>query len=254
MRGVLTGIFSFAVAMAPITIAQTAPVAPTTPGSDANKPRIYITDSNSWQITGSGGGGGVGGTGAYASSTSGGARPQTAEIIKTFGQRCPQVLINNRLDMGDYVVELDHEGGKGLLSHKNKVAVFVRKSGDSIFSESTLSLGGSVQDACKSILDHWTSHAKELAALPAPPLPGTQTVVVAAPAPAASKASINVTSTPAGADITINGNFVGNTPSLVEVDPGDNAVVISKKGFQDWTRTLKVKGGTINLNAELEAK
>ena len=49
-----------------------------------------------------------------------------------------------------HVVELDHEGGKGLLAHKDKVAVFVQTSGDSIFSKSTLSVGGSVQDACDS--------------------------------------------------------------------------------------------------------
>lgn len=91
-----------------------------------------------------------------------------------------------------------------------------------------------------------------------PAVPGPPVVVMAAgaapvPTVAAEKASINLTSTPAGADITINGSFVGNTPSLVEVDAGENTVVISKKGYQDWTRTLKIKGGTINLNAELDA-
>lgn len=236
-------------------VSVTAQVAtpPAVAGSDADKPRVYVTDSNSWQMTGSSGGAFVNGIGASSGHEAGGARPQTAEIIKTFGQRCPEVLINNRLEMGDYVVELDHEGGKGLLSHKDKVVVFVRKSGDSIFSESTLSLGGSVGDACKAILAHWGSHAKELMAMPSPAAPGTQTVVVNTPA-AAVKTSINVTSTPAGADITINGSFVGNTPSLVEVDPGENTVVISKKGYADWSRTLKIKGGTINLNAELDAK
>ena len=69
----------------------------------------------------------------------GGARPQTAEIIKTFGERCPQVTINNIQTKTDYIVLLDHEGGKGALRHKNKVAVFARVSGDSIVSKSTLS-------------------------------------------------------------------------------------------------------------------
>ena len=41
------------------------------------------------------------------------------------------------------IVELDHEGGKGFLAHKDKIAVFVQKSGDSIFSKSILSVGGS---------------------------------------------------------------------------------------------------------------
>ena len=49
------------------------------------------------------------------------------------------------------MVLLDHEGGKGALRHKNKVVVFNRVSGDSIVSKSTLSLGGSVQDACEGI-------------------------------------------------------------------------------------------------------
>jgi hypothetical protein len=215
--------------------------------ADADKPRIYVTDSDSWQVHGGAGGG----NGSFGGYSSGGASPQTAEIIKTFGQRCPNVVANNRLEMTDYVVTLQHEGGKGLLRKKDKVAVFVRKTGDSIFSESTLSVGGSVQDACSSILDHWTKHAKEIAAMAPPPPPG-QTQVVVTTAPIVEKAKISVNSTPAGADIEINGNFVGNTPSILEVDPGNNEVKIAKKGYAPRARTLTVKGGTITLNAELE--
>lgn len=65
---------------------------------------------------------------------------------------------------------------------------------------------------------------------------------------------ISVNSTPADADIVVDGNFVGNTPSTVEVSPGDHAITVSKSGFKDWERKLKVTGGNINLNAELEAK
>lgn len=175
--------------------------------------------------------------------------------MKTFGQRCPNVVANNRLEMTDYVVTLQHEGGKGLLRKKDKVAVFVRKSGDSIFSESTLSVGGSVQDACAAILEHWTAHAKEIAAMavasPAGAAPAATAVV--ATAVVAEKAKISVSSTPAGADIEINGNFVGNTPSVVEVGAGKSEVKVTKKGFAPWSRTLTVTGGTITLNAELEA-
>jgi hypothetical protein len=77
--------------------------------------------------------------------------PQTAEIIKTFGQRCPQVVINSVPTKADFMVLLDHEGGKGALRHKNKVVVFNRVSGDSIVSKSRLSLEGSVQDVCEGI-------------------------------------------------------------------------------------------------------
>jgi len=61
-----------------------------------------------------------------------------------------------------------------------------------------------------------------------------------------------VTSTPPGADVEINGSFVGNTPSTVEVELGEQSVVISKKGYQPWSRKLKVTGGNVTINAELE--
>lgn len=126
--------------------------------SDQDKPRVYVTDSNSWSTQGSAGGS----NGTFAASSSGGARPQTAEIIKTFAQRCPEVIVNNRPDASNYIVELDHEGGKSVLAHKDKIAVFIQKTGDSIFSKSTLSVGGSVQDACAALLKHWSEHSAEL--------------------------------------------------------------------------------------------
>lgn len=202
------------------------------------KPRVYVTDSNSWAVSGGVGGG----SGDFGGASSGGARPQTAEIIKTFGQRCPQVVMNDRPNMSDYVVELDHEGGKGLLRHKDKIAVFVRTSGDSIYSKSTLSVGGSVEGACAAIMDHWASHAKELEAAAAP----VGRVVV-------NLASFSISSNPAGADITIDGNYMGSTPSTIDLKPGEHEIVISRKGYQPWQRKLNVTGGKINVNAALEA-
>ncbi len=70
--------------------------------------------------------------------------------------------------------------------------------------------------------------------------------------PAAAQASLAIESTPGGADIEIDGAFVGNTPSTISVAPGSHQIVLKKKGFVDWSRTLNVTGGTIHLNAELE--
>lgn len=100
----------------------------------------------------------------FGGAAAGGARPQTAEIIKTFGEKCPQVLVNNIQAKADYVVVLDHEGRKGLLRHKNKVAVFGRLNGDAVVSKSTLSLGGSVETACEAIVNDWDAHAAEMRA------------------------------------------------------------------------------------------
>jgi PEGA domain len=65
-------------------------------------------------------------------------------------------------------------------------------------------------------------------------------------------ASLAIDSTPPGADIEIDGAFVGNTPSSVSVTSGNHQVAVKKKSFADWTKTLNVTGGNIHLSAELE--
>jgi hypothetical protein len=223
---------------------QTPTSSSPTTSSDQDKPRIYVTDSNSWSTQGSAGGT----NGTFAASSSGGARPQTAEIIKTFGQRCPQVVTNNRVDAANYVVELDHEGGKGLLTHKDKIAVFVQKSGDSIFSKSTLSVGGSVQDACTAILAHWSAHSSELRAVGAPTIGSTSSPSTRSDA---AVASISVDASASNCDIEVDGNFMGNTPSTINLSPGKHEIVVKKTGYQDWSRSMMVATGTVRLNAEM---
>lgn len=208
----------------------------------AEKPRVFITDSKSWEIAGGGGGSSAG----FGGATRGGARPQTAEIIKTFGERCPQVIVNNKQEMADYVVLLDHEGGKGFLRKDNKVAVFNR-GGDSIVSHSTRSLGGSVEDACAAIVKDWADHP----AVTAPP------AAVSTPAPTpvsqASVARASITSTPDRADIEIDGSYVGSTPSAVELTPGSHSILIKKSGYRSWERKIVASSGSsVNVAADLE--
>ncbi|MGI4854923.1 MAG: PEGA domain-containing protein [Janthinobacterium lividum] len=194
----------------------------------------------------------------WGAASSGGARPQTAEIIKTLGERCPQVTVNARSEVSDYVVKLDHEGGKGYLRKDNKVAVFVQSSGDSIFSKSTMSLGGAVQDACVAMTAHWSAHAAEFdknALHTAPSTVGTPAVsaVVSATAGSAPMAGLQIDSSVPGADIEIDGAFAGNTPSTLSVPPGAHTITVKKKGYTDWTRTMNVSGAAVHLTAELDA-
>jgi hypothetical protein len=64
---------------------------------------------------------------------------------------------------------------------------------------------------------------------------------------------ISVGSAPDGADIEVDGSFVGNTPSDVQVTEGEHVVSVKKAGFKDVERKLKVSAGSsVHLNAELE--
>jgi hypothetical protein len=83
--------------------------------------------------------------------------------------------------------------------------------------------------------------------------PATPALAQATATPAApTQASLVIDSTPTGADVEIDGAFVGNTPSTVTVAFGSHKVAVKKKGFLDWTKTLNVSGGTVHLNVELE--
>jgi len=69
----------------------------------------------------------------------------------------------------------------------------------------------------------------------------------------AAPSVLNLKSEPVGADITVDGEFVGNTPTTTKVPVGHHSVVLSKKGFKNWERTLTVSsGGNITVDAALE--
>ena len=110
------------------------------------KTRIYVTDSESWQLEG----GWAANDHRAGGAVSGGSRPQNAEIIKTFSQRCPAMIVTDNKTRANYVIILDHEGGEGFSRKDNKIVVFNR-DGDAIFSDSTRSLGNAVKDACVAI-------------------------------------------------------------------------------------------------------
>lgn len=79
-----------------------------------------------------------------------------------------------------------------------------------------------------------------------------QTITLQAPTPILGEADIN--STPAMADIYIDGKKMGQTPQMVsDLLIGQHQVRISKQGFSDYNSTLTVKEGeTSVLTAKLE--
>ncbi len=74
--------------------------------------------------------------------------------------------------------------------------------------------------------------------------PATQAVVL--------NAQLEITSAPPGAEISVDGNFIGDTPSQVTVSPGVHTITIAKHGFKPWERKLTTSSGKVTVAAELE--
>lgn len=104
------------------------------------------------------------------------------------------------------------------------------------------------RDQCKAMTGDNPNKAVETKIVPAAPQPQMAATAVASLA----EIAVNVDSIPPGADIEVDGGFVGNTPSTITVAPGTHEITVRKKGFAAWTRKLNVTGGTVHLNAELE--
>ncbi len=116
---------------------------------DDGRARVFVLESDSWTM-----GGEFDIFGDGAGDVSGGARPQTAEIVKTLRDRCPTLVVTRKEERADYVLDLQHEGGKVFLRKNNKFAVY-NADGDAIESGSTRSLGNAVKEACVAMADDW---------------------------------------------------------------------------------------------------
>jgi hypothetical protein len=102
-----------------------------------------------------------------------------------------------------------------------------------------------------------------------PPVPATQQVSPASPAATpnagpsdapplspdqGAAAELEVSSTPDGADIEIDGNFVGSTPSTMGIAAGPHHLSVKKTGFKPWERKITVSSGHIKIDATLESQ
>lgn len=117
------------------------------------RPRVFIEESNSWEIESDpvfsttdkkGRVNVIGGT------TKGGAVPRTAEVMKRFSEQCKFCIVTMYRDKADFIVRLEHEGGKDLFNKDNKLAVF-NKDGDLVESGSFSRPRKAVEVACRAI-------------------------------------------------------------------------------------------------------
>jgi len=79
----------------------------------------------------------------------------------------------------------------------------------------------------------------------------------APPAPAAVdeiKTALQITSSPDGAQVQLDGTPVGSTPLNITVTSCKHEISIKKAGYSDWSKNLDVNGGTARVEAVLDAQ
>jgi hypothetical protein len=65
--------------------------------------------------------------------------------------------------------------------------------------------------------------------------------------------SVELISSPDGADIYVDGAFVGNSPATLKLNPGPHAIRVTQSGYKDWSREITVQSGSqAHLTATLE--
>jgi hypothetical protein len=85
------------------------------------------------------------------------------------------------------------------------------------------------------------------------PVQNTGQAAPVAPSPPQVTVKCSFSSTPSGADVTLDGRYVGSTPSVLNLTTGQHVVLISTPSFVAWKRELTVSPGSeLTVNAVLE--
>jgi hypothetical protein len=72
-------------------------------------------------------------------------------------------------------------------------------------------------------------------------------------ATASASCTMTIKSDPEGAEITIDGKYVGNTPSTIQLEPGDHTISLKKANFAAWEKTITATaGGNVTVGPTLE--
>ena len=68
-----------------------------------------------------------------------------------------------------------------------------------------------------------------------------------------NKVSVQVSSEPSGAEIYLDGSFVGSTPSKLNITSGEHTIKIIRAGFKDWERKVAIEADSSpSFNAIME--
>jgi hypothetical protein len=61
--------------------------------------------------------------------------------------------------------------------------------------------------------------------------------------PSKSTIQVRFSTEPSGADIEVNGLYIGSTPAELALDEGVQVVTLTREGYEVWTKKVKVAPG-----------
>jgi len=75
----------------------------------------------------------------------------------------------------------------------------------------------------------------------------------APPAAAPTTGTVEVHSTPEGAEVYVDGAFIGNAPATLKLAPGQHTIRVTQSGYKEWSRDVAVQSGSeAHLSASLD--
>ena len=71
--------------------------------------------------------------------------------------------------------------------------------------------------------------------------------------PADATGTVNLSSNPDGADVYVDDQFYGNSPTTLKLKPGKHIIRVKMSGYKDWSREISTDAGSeAHLTAALE--
>ena len=172
--------------------------------------------------------------------------PQTSEGKGSFLPIAP-LHNHNRTDLTSASTSLLKDAMEQI-SQRQKERLAARRKGWAVVTIRPLN---NAQSARSETSSSTTQSSLDVAQ---PTVPSAVQTTALEPSPAQSSvvtSTVSVSSTLPGAEIFVDEDFVGNTPSTINVTAGKHIITVKKSGFQDWVRIVNFPGGSITLNAEL---
>lgn len=134
----------------------------------------------------------------------------------------------------DAAINPGNSGGPLLNDRGHVVGVNTQKPGGVQGIGFALSSG----DLINALLRYYPSALKTSVSLPA----------------ADGSGKVHIASSPANADVYVDGKFIGNAPASLSLSTGPHRIVVKMESYKDWERTLEVmKDSDLSLSATLTA-